>query len=192
MKKLTTPLTSGLAALLTLLAGQARAADPYFGLSLATPGEARLQAGPRQVDNDNHPLALKLYAGLQLSPSWSAEVGYGDFGSWHFSEPTSGSRDKSRIGTRALTAAARYRWEINNSLALFGKLGLAHNRLRYSDTLGQHASERFNRPLWGLGAEWTLTERLSVPLEFEYLGAAQTALGKFRQEKLEIGLRYRF
>jgi len=40
--------------------------------------------------------------------------------------------------------------------------------------------------------EWKITECLSLPLEFEYLGEARTQLGKFRQEKLEVGLRYRF
>lgn len=31
-----------------------------------------------------------------------------------------------------------------------------------------------------------------MPLEFEHLGAGQTRFGRFQQQKLELGLRYRF
>lgn len=195
MKPLTHRLFTILA-LTTALAVQAqtRTQDRYYlGLSLATPGEARLQVGPNTgIDNENNPTALKLYAGMRLSNDWSAELGYGAFGSWRFSDPAAGSRDQAKIASRAFTVAAKYSWDLNDRIALFGKLGLALNHFRYSDTLGQTASERYTRPLWGMGAEWRLTERLSVPLEFEYLGASRTQLGEFRQEKLEIGLRYRF
>lgn len=194
--KTLTPSALALAALIAsaaALASNAHADEPYLGLSLATPGEARLQLGPQtSVGNENHPLALKLYAGIKLSDGWSAEIGYGAFGSWHFSDPVPGSSDRAKIATRAWTAAARYSWDLGDRVALFGKVGVALNRLRYSDTLGQTARDRFTRPMWGLGAEWKLSDRLSVPLEFEYLGAAETELGEFRQEKLEIGLRYRF
>jgi len=188
--------------LLTLIAftttvgaqAQTHAADRYYlGLSLATPGEARRQVGPNaSIDNENNPTALKLYAGMRFTKDWSAELGYGAFGSWRFSDPAAGSRDKAKIASQAFTVAARYSWDLDETLALFGKLGLALNRFRYSDTWSQRASDRFTRPLWGAGVEWKITECLSLPLEFEYLGEARTQLGKFRQEKLEVGLRYRF
>jgi OOP family OmpA-OmpF porin len=180
-------------AFLAALGAPAHAHEPYVGLSLATPGEARLRIGPNATAaNDNNPTALKFYAGLPLSTHWSVELGYGAFGSWHFSDPTPGSSDQAQIGSRALTLAAKVSWPLGERFSLHGKLGLAHNRFSYSDTLGQRERDSFTRPLWGVGAELKLSEHLSLPLDFEYLGKADTRFGRFQQQKLEIGLRYRF
>lgn len=189
----TLPVLAAAAALLWTLPPSAQADDQYFGVSLATPGEARLQVGPKaSVNSDNQPLALKLYAGMKLSTDWSAEIGYGAFGSWHFKDPSPGSKDQAKLASQAFTLAAKYSWAIGDSWSLFGKLGVAINRLQYSDSLGQKEQDSFTRPMWGLGAELKLSDKLSVPLEFEYLGSAQTKLGDFKQQKLELGLRYRF
>jgi OOP family OmpA-OmpF porin len=176
-----------------LTASAAHAADPYAGVSLATPGEARINAGPgATLGNDNHPAAFKLYAGLRFSPEWSVEAGYGAFGSWRFSDPAPGAVDSARIASNAFTVAARYTVDLGEAVSVFAKLGLAANRFRYSDSAGQSARGSFVRPLWGFGAELKLSKELSVPLEFESFGKGRTALGEFHQRKLELGLRYQF
>jgi OmpA-OmpF porin, OOP family len=169
-----------------------QAAEPYVGLSLATPGEASIGHGGKTLNNLNNPTALKLYGGVALGDGWSLEAGYGAFGSWRFSDPSSTPRFEARMASRAVTAAARYSVDLGDSVAVFGKVGLAANRLRYSDSSGQSARDGFVRPMWGFGAELKLGDHLSVPLEFEHLGASNTRFGKYRQQKLELGLRYKF
>lgn len=166
------------------------AADPYVGLSRTTPGEATITAaGKTPLNNDNSPLAFKLYAGLKFGDAWAVEAGYGAFGSYRFSDAGSGFR--ARESTSAITAAARYSLALGESFAVFGKLGLAVNRVRFTNSLGLATRETFARPMWGFGAEYRLTPQLSVPLEFEYMGRSRS-LGDFRQQKLELGLRYQF
>ena len=166
------------------------ATEPYVGLSRTTPGEATITAaGKTPLDNDNSPLAFKLYGGLKLTDEWSLEAGYGAFGSYHFSDAGTGFHARQAVS--AVTGAARYSLSLGESFAVFGKLGLAVNRIRFSNTLGVSTQQNFVRPLWGFGAEYRLTRQLSVPLEFEYMGHSRS-LGDFRQEKLELGLRYQF
>lgn len=178
---------------LAWITSTALAADPYVGLSLATPGEARLSAGPSlTVKNDNHPTAFRLYAGVSLDPNWSLEAGYGAFGSWRFKDPTPGSRDTARLSSNVLTLAGRYTLALDDTFSVFGKAGVAVNHFRYRDSLGQSARDRLVRPMWGLGIEARLSPQLSVPLEFESFGSGRTQLGQFHQRKLEIGLRLSF
>ncbi|WP_431261032.1 outer membrane beta-barrel protein [Roseateles chitinivorans] len=178
---------------LAWIASAALAADPYAGLSWATPGEARLDIGPSTtIRNDNHPTALRLYGGLRFSPEWSVEAGYGAFGHWRFTDPTPGSRDTARISSDVFSLAGRYTVDLDDTFAVFGKAGLALNRFRYRDSLGQSARDRLVRPMWGLGVEARFGDRLSVPLEFESFGGGRTQLGEFRQRKLEIGVKLGF
>ena len=178
---------------LAWITSAALAADPYAGLSWATPGEARLSTGPStSIRNDNNPTALRLYGGLRFAPAWSVEAGYGAFGRWHFKDPAPGSRDTARISSEVLSVAGRYTVELGDTFSVFGKAGLAVNRFRYRDSLGQSARDRLVRPMWGLGVEARLSDALSVPLEFEDFGSGRTQLGDFHQRKLEIGLKLSF
>ena len=178
---------------LTWIASAAFAADPYAGLSWATPGEARLSTGPSTtIKNDNHPTAVRLYGGLRFTPAWSLEAGYGAFGSWRFTDPTPGSRDTARISSDVFSVAGRYTVDLDETFSVFGKAGLAVNRFRYRDSLGQSVRDRLVRPMWGLGVEARLSDSLSMPLEFESFGSGRTQLGEFHQRKLEIGLKLSF
>ena len=184
---------SALTAALVMPAIAADSSELYLGISRATPGEARLAYGPTTtISNNNSPMAFKVYGGLSINREWAVELGYGAFGSWRFTDPTPGSHDAASVSSRAATVAARYTLDLGDSFAAFGKLGLAANRFRYRDNLGQSAGGSFVRPMWGIGVELKLGDHLSAPLEFEYLGAGHTSFGEYRQQKLEFGLRYKF
>lgn len=168
-------------------------ATSYGGISLTTPGEFSLKLGSTTaLNNSNNPNSLKIYGGVKLVDGWAAELGYGAFGSFHFIDPSPGSKDKGKVSVQALTLAARHSWELNDSFTFFGKLGLAYNRFSYSDSLGHTARASFMKPMWGFGAELKLGAGWSVPLEFEYMGKSNTQFGRIQQEKLEIGLRRSF
>src|SRR4051812_32209627 len=94
-------------AVASIAATAAHAAEPYAGINLTTPGETRARFGDREVGNDNHPHAVKLYAGLQFTPGWAGEIGYGAFGSWHIADPTPGSNYQLTRSSRLLYAASR-------------------------------------------------------------------------------------
>jgi OOP family OmpA-OmpF porin len=174
-------------------ASPAWALEPYVGLSLATPGEARLQSGSSAaIKNSNNPTAVRLYGGLKLTPEWSVEAGYGAFGSWRFTDPASGPLDRARLSSNVFTLAGRYTLALDDTFSVFGKAGVALNRFRYRDNQGQSIKDNITRPMWGLGVEAKLSDHLSIPIEFESFGSSRTQLGRFNQRKLEIGARLQF
>lgn len=181
-----------LAAAALLAATSAHADGMYVGINLATPGEAKFDINGRSVANDNHPHALKLYAGLQLTPLWAAEVGYGAFGHWRAADPTPGATFRTRLGSKVVYLAGRATQPLGESFALFGKLGVALNRLDQHDSLGHSARETFVRPMAGFGLEWRITPDISATAEYAHYGARRNARGRVTQQKAEVGLAYKF
>ncbi|KQU80281.1 MULTISPECIES: outer membrane beta-barrel protein [unclassified Rhizobacter] len=185
-----------LAAAVLAAAASAHAADPspahYVGINLATPGEANFDINGRSVPNDNHPRAMKLYAGLQFTPTWAAELGYGAFGSWHAADPTPGSTYQVRLSADLVYAAARAQMPLGESFALFGKFGVALNRLGVHDSSGQSDRETYVRPMVGGGLEWKLASQVSATVEYAHYGARGSGRDRFTQQKAEVGLVFKF
>jgi len=180
------------AALAALTALPAHAADPYVGVNLTTPGEANFNIKRHDVANDNKPHAMKLYAGLQFTPLWAAELGYGAFGSYRAADPTPGSHYQLKMSANVTYVAARATTSLGDSFALFGKLGLAVNRLKASDSLGHTDHESFVRPMFGGGLAWKLTPQLSATVEYNRYGSRRSEGDRFTQQKAEVGLAFRF
>ncbi|MDT9002066.1 outer membrane beta-barrel protein [Paucibacter sp. APW11] len=175
-----------------VFAAAAHAAEPYVGFNLATPGEANFRINNRLVPNDNHPHAVKLYAGLQFTPTWAAEVGYGAFGTWRASDSTSGSALQAKLSSKVAYLAARATQPLSESFDLFGKAGLALNRVSRQDSQGFSARESFVRPMLGAGLAWKLTPQMSATVEYAHYGSRRTDGDKFTQQKLELGVALSF
>lgn len=184
--------TLSLAAATLAFTACAQAADPYAGINLTTPGEATFSINGRSVANNNSPHAVKLYAGLQFTPTWAGELGFGAFGSWHAADPTPGSTYQVTLSSQVAYAAARATQPLSDTVSLFAKAGLALNRLRASDSLGQHDRETYVRPLLGAGLAWQLTPQVSATVEYAHYGSRRTGDGRFTQQKAEAGLAFRF
>ncbi len=175
-----------------LAALPAHAADPYVGFNLTTPGEANFSINGHDVANDNKPHAMKLYTGLRFTPTWAAELGYGAFGSYHAADPTPGSSYQLKMSTSVAYLAARATTPLGDSFALFGKVGLAVNRLKASDSLGHTDRESFVRPMFGSGLEWKLAPQVSATVEYNRYGSRRSDGDRFTQQKAEVGLAFKF
>lgn len=184
--------TLSLAAASLAFAACAQAAEPYVGINLTTPGEATFNINGHSVANNNHPRAVKLYAGLQFTPTWAGELGFGAFGSWHAADPTPGSTYQVSLSSQVAYAAVRASQPLGDSVSVFAKAGLALNRLNAQDSLGQHDRESYVKPLFGAGLAWQLSPGVSAIVEYDRYGARGTGIGRFTQQKLEAGLAVRF
>lgn len=174
------------------LAATAHAAEPYVGLNLTTPGEADFRINQRLVANDNHPRSVKLYTGLQFTPTWAAELGYGAFGTWQATDRTGGTTVQASLSSRVAYVAGRATQPLGDSFELFGKAGLALNRVSRHDSQGFSAHQSFVRPMLGGGLAWKMTPQLSATVEYAYYGARRSDGQQFRQQKLEAGLAFHF
>lgn len=178
-----------LIAAVTLFAGSALAENTYIGLSLTTPGEAYAGFPAAQhVRNYNSPLAMKLYGGINLTDRYAIEVGYGAFGTWKVANPAAGSTDEVRISSKLLYMAGKATMPVNDSILLFGKLGLAENMFSIDSGIQASGRTSFVSPMLGFGTNYNITKNIAAALEFNYYGAQN----RYKQQKLELGLKYGF
>lgn len=171
------------------LAGTASAADTYVGLSRTTPGEAYVNfPAAKNVENQNSPLAMKLYGGIDLTDRYGIEMGYGFFGTHKTTDPTPGSRNEYRLSSRLIYVAGKASMPISESFSLFAKLGVAANTVSSESNLQASSRYTFIRPMAGFGVSYNLTKNIAGVLEYNYYGASKN----FRQQKVELGLKYSF
>jgi opacity protein-like surface antigen len=170
------------------LAGSARAQNMYLGLSVTTPGETYSDFPSAQhVKNNNNPLGMKLDGGIDLGHGYALEVGYGSFGTWTTADPAPGSAKEVRSSATLSYVAGKDAFAVSDALSLFGKLGIAANRFKFSDER-QAVHTSFVRPMFGAGIDYAVTKHIRLNLEYDYYGAD----GRYRQQKLELGATFGF
>ncbi len=174
-----------------LLASNAHAQTSYIGLSRTTPGEAYANFPTAQnVENYNNPAATKLYGGMNVSERYAVEIGYGFFGTWKVADPAPGSTNEVRMSSKMMYAAGKASMPIGDSFSLFGKLGIAANRFSTERSGFSPSSDSSSiRPMVGFGADYKFTKHIAGVVEFNYYG---TVGNNFKQQKLELGLKYNF
>ncbi|WP_349254832.1 response regulator [Roseateles cellulosilyticus] len=91
-----------------------------------------------------------------------------------------------RIGT------ARASMALGESIMLFGKLGVAANRLKADDSLGHAQRETCVRPMVGGGLAWQHTPRMSAAVEYNRYGSHTSEGSRVTQQKAEVGLAFKF
>ncbi|GAB3255667.1 hypothetical protein GCM10027296_24950 [Chitinimonas naiadis] len=144
------------------------------------------------VDNYNNPTALKLYSGYNFSDQYAVELGYGDFGSWKFTNPAGGKNPDAKISSNVFYVAGKQTWNLTDSFALFGKLGVARNYIETTGTNMEKSDHAVIRPMVGMGMDYKIANNLSAVLEYNWYGKNNTANGQFKQQKLETGLKFSF
>ena len=170
-------------------AGTALAAGPYVGLSRTTPGEAYADfSAAKHIENQNNPLSMKLYGGVDLTDRYGLEIGYGFFGTWKVSDPTAGSTNQYQLSSKLLYVAGKASIPLGESLSLFGKVGLASNKFSREVNSQPAGSISFVRPMFGAGVGYNFTENIAAVVEFNRYGSAQGNT----QQKAELGLKYAF
>jgi opacity protein-like surface antigen len=77
---------------------------------------------------------------------------------------------------------------VNDSISLFGKLGLAENMFSIDSGIQASGRTSFVSPMLGFGTNYNITKNIAAALEFNYYGAQN----RYKQQKLELGLKYGF
>ena len=171
------------------LASTAVAAGPYVGLSRTTPGEAYADfPAAKRIENQNNPLSMKLYGGVDLTDRYGIEIGYGFFGTWKVSDPTPGSNNEYHLSTKLLNVAGKASMPLGESFALFGKVGVAANEFTSVVNSQPAGSFSFVRPMFGVGASYNFTKNIAAVVEFNRYGSAHGNT----QRKAELGVKYAF
>lgn len=130
--------------------------------------------GGRSEFAQGHGDAYSLYVGGMANPFWGLELGATDFGR--------GSRSEAY----GLHLSAVGRLPLNESIAVFGKLGLMYSR---SDTNG--ARDSGFGETYGLGLDWSVNRQWAAVLQYDQT-AVHFVSGRDRMNMTSIGPRYRY
>ncbi|RTL49124.1 MAG: hypothetical protein EKK46_14930 [Rhodocyclaceae bacterium] len=145
--------------------------------TLFNTGATQVWVTPRAED-----VMWKAYAGYRISPRWSVEGGYWDFGktgySADISSPVTTTVDRQFRGY-GLGADAVFWLPVTKAFTGFTKLGGVQVAAKASaatpggglSPLPEQSSSTFNLH-WGLGGEYALTPNLAVRMEYETINRA--------------------
>jgi len=143
------------------------------------------EAGPVLVDLgatgvsssvDKKDTAWKLGVGYQLSPNFAVEAGYVALGKVSNKARGTGGADtaNAEYKSSALGLSALGMLPINTDFSVFAKAGVAHTKITAKADLtvgGASASDSAKKrefvPVFGLGAEYKLTQAVAVRAEYE-------------------------
>jgi hypothetical protein len=111
--------------------------------------------------------AGKITAGLQITPLWGAELSYFDLGKVGISTPGG----VANYDTDVTTATATVSYPLTPSLTLVGRAGVGYSHLQLDVPSQNYVSSSVKYPLvGGLGLRYSLTPRLVLTLDYDYLG----------------------
>lgn len=157
------------------------------------------QANHKVDDGRESATAFSIAFGQSLSENFGFELGYMNFGSVD-SSTRSGTvllRHKSR--TQSLYAAAVATLPLAESFSVIGKLGVAANYSKFSNTTtgapdpannGRDSdSETKLSPMIGLGAAYNFTKQVAATVEYQYFGKVADGL---KADVWTVGLKYGF
>jgi OmpA-OmpF porin, OOP family len=117
---------------------------------------------------DESDTGFKIFAGYRFNPSWAAEVAYANLGDSAVTFP--GGTGKGEASS--WSAAAVYTLPLTRGFSLLGKLGASFNKFEGSFTGAGGGSSTKNKTdlLWGIGASYAFSPRVSARLEWEDYG----------------------
>ncbi|MBB3211506.1 OOP family OmpA-OmpF porin [Herbaspirillum sp. Sphag1AN] len=166
---------------------------------------------PEEIYEDgelkNSGTGVKLYGGYQFNNIWAVEFEYVEFGTSTYKTHASAyPSNEIRITSSGIGISGVGNLPLSNEFSVFGKLGAltrfsrVHGQKDYVEggPENQITSQTYKStsiaPMLGLGAEYHLTQNVSLRAEYEYFGKSKLKDTDFKlgNELLSIGVRYNF
>lgn len=159
--------------------------DFYFGAAVGTKGNMSLRTPAGRLEPSNHPRSFSLYGGYRLFEQVDLEAGYTSFGHFRFG----GAGD---IDLTAFHLSGKGNIKVSESWTLFGKVGVVRHSVDTDLTGGGGRDTSKTKPLFGIGASYALTPRLSLSAEVSDYGTVKTQNMTLKFRQAQLGLKYSF
>lgn len=154
---------------------------------------------------DRHNTAWKLFAGYNINQYVGVEAGYADFGTAKYNYTGVNGLDGSgerKAEQSSWFAAAKGTLPINEQFNVFGKLGVARNRVKasYAFDIGapfnisDSGSSSKTSLLYGVGAQYNFSEQVGIRVEYENFGkfGNEADTGRTKVDMWSAGVTFNF
>lgn len=159
--------------------------DFYLGAAVGTKGNMSLLTPAGRAAPSNGPRSFSFYGGYRLSEYVDLEAGYTGFGHFKFG----GAGD---IDLTALHLALKGSIKVSESWSLFGKAGAVRHKVDTAVTGGTGRETAKVKAMFGIGAAYAVTPRLSLTAEVSDYGKVDTQNMKLKFRQAQLGLKYSF
>ena len=133
----------------------------------------------------NPGVGLRIAGGYHFTPYIGAEVGYAQS-----SDSSSVGGAKYHVSSLQLAAVGTY--PINDMFDVFGKVGVAGNKVNTSGPLTCNNCSKTDA-LIGVGGQYNINRRVGIRLQYEYLGkATDTGINDMAASTVSLGAVYNF
>ena len=163
----------------------------YIGANV---GQSRFQDSCDNVpvSCDDKDVAWKAYAGYQFHRNFAVEGGYFNLGSATASG--GGISAEARVRGWELLGVAIF--PVMNQLALYGKLGVAHSRLKVSGGgfgFAASTTDKSSDFTYGLGAQYSVAPNVAARLEWQrYHSVGDSSTGSDDIDMFSLGVLFKF
>ncbi len=135
----------------------------------AEAGSASLGNAQTPTGNSSYPspLILGVGAGYRFTPNFATEVGYHSMAN----STVTGTGFSQTLKVSSITLAAVGSHSIDEQLSIFGKLGLAMNKLDATSTVaGATAKSSKNNMYFAVGGQYNITAQFALRVQYENFG----------------------
>lgn len=174
-----------LIALLTTFAATPALADntgkAYLGADLGSATYSNVSPFP-------NPGMFRIAGGYHFNPMFAAEIGYTYFGE----STVTGPLGSATLNASSFQVAVVGSLPLNAQFDLIGKLGLAANSAKASNTLGTSTSTSQSSVLFGVGAQYHVNSQLAVRAQYEDYGNFENVSSPMKATTFSLGVTYDF
>ena len=131
---------------------------------------------------------LGVATGLQLTPSWSADVGYQSLG-----KGEGGKSDSISATASLITLGVRYDLELNNRFSIYSRLGAAYFDVEKKELNNPAKDASGPAPMGEVGVKYQFNDNLSFDAGYQLvLGIGDDVTKEYDSNALMLGVRYQF
>ena len=186
MKKLIFALVAGVTA-----AGAFAQSAPYVGIAASGADHDLKISGVNKTGSDGYKASVKVFAGVELTPTFGVEAGYTDLREANHTFTVAGVSGRGVTDGKRAYLAGKANMPINEAFSVYGKLGAGYSKteLRSATPLVSRSDSK-TELYAGLGGQYTLSENVALTLEYERYGKTKQYGAK--ADAISLGAKYQF
>ncbi|MGL4829541.1 MAG: OmpA family protein [Vibrio sp.] len=130
---------------------------------------------------------LGVFGGLELSPSWSWDLGY------QYHDDLYADVTSVNVKTWLIESALRYDWYLQEDFSLYGRVGMAYWDMDKTQNSSSKLDATGFSPLGEIGVSYKVTPSLNLSAGYQYIDSIGTSnIGKYDSHVALVSLTYVF